>query len=148
MRLVRVWQPMAAHVARASHQRGPTPGLIQPVTGVKRLPAPRSLKSHLRIFPRPLREPCLLPTPRPINPALPCPTNQQQLRGPRRRKKGPFPRLTRAIRFVRQGSSETSSRGHSQRLDYLVPVRLQAARNARPLSVQAAASNLEQPGRL
>lgn len=57
----RAWQPMAAHVLEASHQHGPTPGLIQPVTGVKRLLAPRSLKSHLRIFPRPLREPCLLP---------------------------------------------------------------------------------------
>ncbi|EHK40962.1 hypothetical protein TRIATDRAFT_85196 [Trichoderma atroviride IMI 206040] len=45
----RAWQPMAAHVGEASHQQGPTPGLIQPVTGVKRLPAPRSLKSHLRI---------------------------------------------------------------------------------------------------
>ncbi|KAL7901276.1 hypothetical protein HDV63DRAFT_192665 [Trichoderma sp. SZMC 28014] len=61
VRVVRACQPMTAHVAKASHQRGPTPGLIQPVTGVKRLLAPRSLKSHLRIFPRPLREPCLLP---------------------------------------------------------------------------------------
>lgn len=124
-------KPITTQAPKASHRAGPTLGLNQPVTSVKRHLAPRP-SNHIFAFSLVLfREPCHLPSTnqsavaRPA--ALPCPTNEQRKSKPdQRAKKGPFPRS----RVQSDSSAREQTKhllclaGHSQRLDYLVPIRL------------------------
>ncbi|PTB58648.1 hypothetical protein M431DRAFT_282245 [Trichoderma harzianum CBS 226.95] len=104
--------PITAQAPKASHRRGPTLGLNQPVTSVKRLPGPPPLKSYLRIFPRPLSR--ALPSSlnqsirlrAPCRPALSNERAAQKQARPKGKKRA-LPALTRAIRFVRKGTNET-----------------------------------------
>lgn len=127
--------PITVQAPKASHRRGPTLGLNQPVTSVKRLPGPPPLKSYLRIFPRPLSR--ALPSSlnqsirlrAPCRPALSNERAAQKQARPKGKKRA-LPALTRAIRFVRKGTNETLASAslaiHSD--STIVPIRLSKPR--------------------
>lgn len=106
VRRVMPCQPMAGHLPGASHQPGPALGLIQPVTGVKRLPAPRP-SNHIFAFSLVLFA-SLASSHSTTNQSRPALSDEPAaIARSKTAKKRALPALTRAIRFVRKGASET-----------------------------------------